>query len=111
VTVRTGIVTFLTSLWWIAGLRMQAAYGLDILRYTETVDAVARTSTPNEVLRGLGYWFFYGQDRLGPWIESAPNYTQHLWVIMAGYTLAALALLAAAFLRWRHRAYFVALLL
>ena len=32
-------------------------------------------------------------------------------MIISGYTLAALALLAAAFLRWRHRAYFVALLL
>ena len=65
-----------TSLWWIAGLSIQGGYGLDILRYTETVEAVARTSTPNEILRGLGYWFFYGQDRLGPWIESAENYTQ-----------------------------------
>ncbi len=78
VTVRTGVLTLLTSLWWIAGLRMQAAYGLDILKYTETVDAVARTSSPNEVLRGLGYWFFYGQDRLGPWIEAARDYTQLL---------------------------------
>ena len=57
---------------------MQGSYGLDILKYTETVEAVARTSTPNEVLRGLGYWFFYGQDRLGPWIEAARDYTQRL---------------------------------
>ena len=46
---------------------MQAGYGLDILKYTETIAAVPSTSPPNEVLRGLGYWFFYGQDRLGPW--------------------------------------------
>ena len=71
VTVRTGVLTLVTSLWWIAGLSVQGGYGLNILRYTETVEAVARTSTPNEVLRGLGYWFFYGQDRLGPWIEAA----------------------------------------
>ena len=74
---RIGVLTLVTSLWWIAGLRMQGTYGLDILKYTETVEAVARTSTPNEVLRGLGYWFFYGQDRLGPWIEAARDYTQH----------------------------------
>ncbi len=110
VTVRTGVVTLFASLWWIAGLRMQAGYGLDILRYTETIDAVARTSSPNEVLRGLGYWFFYGQDRLGPWIEASNNYTQHLWVIFAGYTLVALALVGAAFIRWRHRVFFVAIL-
>ncbi len=110
VTVRTGVLTLLASLWWISGLRMQAAYGLDILRYTETVDAVARTSSPNEVLRGLGYWFFYGQDRLGPWIEAASTYTQVLRVIFVGYLLTALALFGAAFVRWRHRVYFIGVL-
>ena len=111
VTCKTGTLTIATSLWWIAGLSIQGGYGLNILRYTETVEAVARTSTPNEVLRGLGYWFFYGQDRLGPWIEASSNYTQRPAVIIAGYLLAALALLAAAVVRWRHRVYFVALLL
>ena len=95
VTVRTGVLTIVTSLWWIAGLAIQGGYGLDVLKYTETVEAVARTSTPNEILRGLGYWFFYGQDRLGPWIEAAENYTQRPVVIIAGYVLVALALLAA----------------
>lgn len=108
-TLRTGLLTFLTSLWWIAGLRMQGAYGLDILKFTETVQAVARTSTPNEVLRGLGYWFFYGQDRLGPWIEAATDYTQRPLVILAGYGLVALSLLAAGLVRWRARVFFVAL--
>jgi hypothetical protein len=110
VTLRTGLLTLLTSLWWIAGLRTQGAYGLDVLKYSETVDTVAKTSTPNEVLRGLGYWFFYGQDRLGSWIEAARDYTQHSVVILAGYGLVVLALLAAAFLRWRHRAFFIVLL-
>ncbi len=110
VAVRTGALTLLTSLWWISGLRMQGAYGLDVLKYSETVQAVALTSTPNEVLRGLGYWFFYGQDRLGSWIEAAHDYTQHSYVILAGYGLVVLSLLAAAFTRWRHRAFFVLLL-
>jgi arabinofuranan 3-O-arabinosyltransferase len=111
VALRTGAMTLLTSLWWISGLRMQGTYGLDVLKYSETVEAVARTSTPNEVLRGLGYWFFYGQDRLGPWIETASDYTQHSWVILAGYSLVVLSLLGAAFLRWRHRVFFVLLML
>ena len=38
--------------------------------------AVGPASLPNEVLRGLGYWFFYGRDKLGPWIESSADYTQ-----------------------------------
>lgn len=111
VTLKTGVLTLLTSLWWIAGLSIQGGYGLNILKYTETVEAVARTSTPNEVLRGLGYWFFYGQDRLGPWIEAAENYTQTPVVLFAGYALASLALLAAGLVRWRHRAFFVLLAL
>ena len=84
VAAKIGVLTLATSLWWIAGLAIQGGYGLDILKYTETVEAVARTSTPNEILRGLGYWFFYGQDRLGPWIEASSNYTQRPVVIIAG---------------------------
>jgi arabinofuranan 3-O-arabinosyltransferase len=107
VTAKIGGLTLLTSLWWMAGLWAQGSYGLDILKYTETVKAVSRTSTPNEVLRGLGYWFFYGQDSVGPWTEASINYTQHVEVILAGYGLAALALAGAAFARWRHRAFFL----
>jgi hypothetical protein len=110
-TARIAVLTLFTSLWWMAGLQMQGAYGLDILRYTETVRAVATASFPNEILRGLGYWFFYGSDRLGPWIESAGQYTQRPSVLLAGYGLVILSLLAAGLLRWRHRFFFVALLL
>ncbi len=111
VTARIGVLTLATSLWWIAGLEMQGTYGLDILKYTETVQAVATASAPNEILRGLGYWFFYGGDRVGPWIESASQYTQHPVVLIAGYALVAAALLAAGVLRWRHRLFFVVLLI
>jgi arabinofuranan 3-O-arabinosyltransferase len=110
VTARIGVLTLATSLWWIAGLEMQGTYGLDVLKYTETVRAVATASSPNEILRGLGYWFFYGGDRVGPWIESASQYTQRPVVLIAGYGLATLSLLAAGVLRWRHRLFFVALL-
>ena len=37
----------------------------------ETAHTVATASTAPEVLRGLGYWFFYGGDKLGPWIEPS----------------------------------------
>jgi hypothetical protein len=111
VTARITVLTLFTSLWWMAGLQMQGTYGLDILKYTETVRAVATASFPNEILRGLGYWFFYGGDRLGPWIESASQYTQRPVVLFAGYGLVVLSLLAAGLLRWRHRFFFVVLLL
>ncbi|HZJ28313.1 MAG TPA: alpha-(1-_3)-arabinofuranosyltransferase family protein, partial [Acidimicrobiia bacterium] len=107
---RTGLVTVLCSLWWMAGLWAQGGYGLDVLQFTETVRAVSRTSLAPEVLRGLGYWFFYGQDKLGPWTESSVAYTQRPLLILVGYSIPALAFLAAAVIRWRYRTYFVLLL-
>jgi hypothetical protein len=104
---RIGLLTIGASLWWMSGLWAQGAYGLDILRYTETLSAVSRTSLPNEVLRGLGYWFFYGRDKLGPWIESSVDYTQRPFFIVTSYGIAILAVFSAAIVRWRHRAYFI----
>ena len=91
--------------------RCQGGYGLNILRYTETVEAVARTSTPNEILRGLGYWFFYGQDRLGPWIEAVVE----LHAAARGHHRRLRArrpwrCSRPVFVRWRHRVFFVGLL-
>ena len=34
-----------TSLWWVAGLMIQGAYGIPILRYTETYETVAAAAT------------------------------------------------------------------
>lgn len=108
---RIGLLSVLCSLWWIVGLAVQGRYGIDILRYTETVETVARTSLASEVLRGLGYWFFYGGDLLGPWIEPARSYTQELWLIALGFAVPVLAFLAAVSIRWRYRAFAVALVL
>jgi hypothetical protein len=110
-TARIGALTLLTSLWWIAGLAVQGSYGVDILRFTETIPTVARTSPASEVLRGLGYWFFYGRDKLGPWIEPAVSYTQQTWLILVSFAVPTLAFAGAAVSRFRERAYFVALVL
>ncbi len=88
---------------------VQGAYGLDVLKYTETVKAVAAASFPNEVLRGLGYWFFYGSDRLGPWIEAASA----LHAAARGDPRGLRARRRSRCsrprsLRWRHRVFFVA---
>ncbi len=108
---RAGLVTTLASLWWISGLWSQGAYGLDILAFTETIRAVSRTSLAPEVLRGLGYWFFYGQDKLGAWTESSVPYTQWPWLILVSYAIPTLALVSAAVVRWRYRAYFALLVI
>jgi len=108
-TARIGALTIVTSLWWIAGLSLQAGYGLDVLKYTETVKTVSTASVAPEIFRGLGYWFFYGRDKLGPWIESGVSYTQWVWLILVGYSIPTLALLSAVLVRWKHRLYFAVL--
>jgi arabinofuranan 3-O-arabinosyltransferase len=107
---KIGVLTLPASLWWIAGLSVQGTNGIEILRYTETAKVVASVSISNEVLRGLGYWFFYGTDRLGPWIEPGVAYTQWLPLIAVTYLVPLLGVGGAVVARWRHRAYFVILL-
>jgi arabinofuranan 3-O-arabinosyltransferase len=107
---RLGALTIPVSAWWIAGLSVQGTNGLEILRYTETAQTVAAVSVSHEVLRGLGYWFFYGGDRLGPWIEPSVEYTQFLPLLAFTYMVPIAGLTGAVVARWRHRAYFIALL-
>ncbi|HUA96679.1 MAG TPA: alpha-(1-_3)-arabinofuranosyltransferase family protein, partial [Acidimicrobiales bacterium] len=102
-------LSLLVCLWWITGLQIEAAYGVNTLKFTETVQATSETSTPSEVLRGLGYWYFYGGDRDGPWTFSSVVYTTYLWVIGLSFLVPALSFLSAIVLRWRTRAYFIAL--
>ncbi|MDQ1632654.1 MAG: arabinofuranan 3-O-arabinosyltransferase, partial [Frankiaceae bacterium] len=108
---RTLLLTLGVSLWWIGGLLSQAGYGLDVLAYSETVKTVASGSQASEVLRGLGNWYFYGRDGIGPWVEPSQSYTQNLPLIAVSFALPILALTAAVCLRWRHKAYFVTLIL
>jgi len=107
---QTGLLTVLGSLWWMSGLWTQAHYGLDVLRYTETVKTVAQTGLPIEVLRGLGNWYFYGRDSVGPWVQPASEYTQQLWRLAISYAVPLAAFASAVTVRWRHKLYFLGLL-
>jgi hypothetical protein len=107
---RIGLLSALVSLWWAVGLQVEAAYGVNILKYTETLPATSSSSSPFEVIRGLGYWFFYGaSDQTGNWTQAAVAYTQHLWLLGLTFAVPTLAFLAAAFVRWRQRIYFIVL--
>jgi hypothetical protein len=108
---RTALLGGLVSLWWVAGLAVEGGYGLDVLRYTETVQAVSTTSLSSEVVRGLGYWYFYGGDNFGPWVSAMPQFTQQLWLLGIGYGVPVLAVAAAVGTRWRHRSVFVVMAL
>jgi len=106
--VRSGVLTVGVSLWWFVGLMVEGGYGIPIVRYTETYQAVAAASTAPEVIRGLGYWFFYGNDKLGQWIVPSIHY---MWFgIPLSFALPIAAWASAAVTRFRHRLFFVSLI-
>lgn len=107
---RITVLTFITSLWWLAGLMIQGTYGIPILRYTETYRTVATAALATELLRGLGYWFFYGQDGLGAWTQSSVTYVQARLSVALSYLLPGLGFLAGLVTRFRTRLYFALLL-
>jgi arabinofuranan 3-O-arabinosyltransferase len=108
---RIGVLSAGACLWWVAGLFVEAGYGVNVLKYTETVPATSATSNAADVLRGLGYWYFYGSDHLGPWSKAAVRFTQDIGVLITSYAVPILAVVAAACLKWRERSYFIILVL
>ncbi|HLI74776.1 MAG TPA: alpha-(1-_3)-arabinofuranosyltransferase family protein [Acidimicrobiales bacterium] len=109
--VKIGVLGAGVSLWWLSGLVIEAAYLNNILRYTESIPTVTRTTVASETLRGLGYWFFYGVDKLGLYLPMSAAYMTSLWLIVVSFAVPAAGFLAAFVVRWRNRAYFVALVL
>ena len=85
------------------GVVMQSGYGLPILRYTETYDTVAKASLPQELLRGLGYWFFYGDEHGGRWIGPSAPYMTNTFVVLAGFFIAICGLVGLATTTARYK--------
>ena len=108
---RIALLTAAASAWWIVGLAVEDRYGADVLAYSETVRAVSTTSLASEVLRGLGYWLFYGGDVTGRWNSASTVYLTSPALIVVGFGLAAAAVLALVWLGWRERTWLVALVL
>jgi hypothetical protein len=109
--VKMGVLSLGVSLFWIAGLRVEGAYGVNVLKYTETLPAIAGTSLASEVVRGLGYWYFYGSDRLGPWKQAAVRLEESAWLLATSFAVPALGVVGAILSRWRAKAFFVLLIL
>ena len=107
-TARLGALSVGVSLWWLAGLWAQGSYGLPVLQLTENVRTIAGASSPGDILRGMGNWFFYGYDRAGSALIQTPAYINRRSVVVASYLVPSIALLAGVLVRWRYRAYFAA---
>ncbi len=105
-----GIVTVLVSLWWAAGLWVEAKYGINILQFTETVPAVASTSSASEVFRGLGYWYYDVSDAYGTILPSSPQYQSIEWLIGLSFLLPVLSMISSIFIKWKEKTYFIALI-
>ncbi|MBM3672197.1 MAG: DUF3367 domain-containing protein [Actinobacteria bacterium] len=106
---RIGVLAIGVCAWWASGLVAQSRYGIPILDVTETVRTVSTASNPADLLRGLGNWFFLGSDSLGRWLDQSAAYAERNWLAIATFAVPGLALVGAAVLRWRHRAYFAGL--
>ena len=70
---RIGVLTLVASLWWIAGLWAQGAYGLDILKYTETLEAVVAHVAAERGAARPRLLVLLRPGQLGPWIEAEPG--------------------------------------
>ena len=85
-----------------------AQYGLPTLRLTENYRVVSDAATSPELFRGLGYWYFYGQGRVGAWIEPSTIYTR--WALPLSFALPLLGLLISVFVKFRFRGHLLALM-
>ena len=105
------LLTVITSVWWMVGLMTQGAHGIPILRYTETYETVANAALAPELLRGLGYWFFYGTDGLGAWTQASRAYIESPLLIALSFLIPLLAVASALLTRFRHRIFFASVVL
>ena len=117
-TLRTGLLvlarlaglTLVTQLWWLMAYSVGGAFGLPILQVTETVRETSGTTSAVEVFRGLGYWFFYGGDNQGPWLDGvAPQFTQSLALLAVSFAAPLACVALGWWSRFRERAFFVGL--
>ncbi|MCJ7670685.1 MAG: DUF3367 domain-containing protein, partial [Acidimicrobiia bacterium] len=106
---RIGVLTIGVSLWWAVGLVLQSRYGFSVLDATESLARVSGSTLPADLVRGFGNWFLSGSDRLGPWLEQGADYGTEKLLTVATLGVPLLAFAATACIRWRHRAYFVGL--
>ncbi|WP_436795905.1 alpha-(1-_3)-arabinofuranosyltransferase domain-containing protein [Actinospongicola halichondriae] len=107
---RAGGLTLVTQLWWLVAYAIGGAYGLPILGVTEQVQTTSYTTSAAEVIRGLGYWFFYGADSEGSWLRGlAPSYMESGVLLTFSFAVPIAALALGALVRWTPRAYFAVL--
>ena len=106
---RVAVACIAVSLWWMAMLIVQSRSGAPVLLYSEALEDVSRNSTGSEVLRGLGYWLFYGRDAFAATTTSSIDYLTRTSSILVSFALPIAGLAGIAFGRSGHRRFAAAL--
>jgi len=90
---RLGSLTLLMSLWWIVAYAVGGAFGLPILAISENVNTTSGPASAAEVLRGLGYWLFYGRVGGAPGLPDLAGPYLTVSLILVSFAVPVLALL------------------
>ncbi|WP_394937649.1 alpha-(1-_3)-arabinofuranosyltransferase family protein, partial [uncultured Ilumatobacter sp.] len=106
---RVAVACVAVSLWWMSMLIVQSRFGAPVLLYSETLEDVSRNSTGSEVLRGLGYWLFYGRDAFSATTTSSLTYLSKTSGIIVSFVLPIAGLVGISFGRSNHRRFAAAL--
>jgi hypothetical protein len=105
------ILSFLVSFYWIEGLLIESKYGLNVLKLTESLSAISSTSTPAEIFRGIGYWYFYSSDSYGFVIPTSIQYQTWTWLIVISFLIPIIALISIGFIKWKYKSLNVSLII
>ncbi len=98
---RVSLLCLAISSWWISALITQANYGSRVLSFSESVEAVSRTSTSSEVLRGMGHWLNYINAHTAIATTSTIQFMTNHWLLISGFALVALAMVGISVSRTR----------
>ena len=112
-TWRAMLLCFLTSLWWVIPVIIQAKFGANYLTFTEHAEAILHTPSASESLRLLGYWVAYinGYPDPDPQLPAIGGYLLSAPTILATFAVPTIAIGSLVFLRrWRYGAFFGLLL-
>ncbi|TPG17843.1 DUF3367 domain-containing protein [Pedococcus bigeumensis] len=84
------------SAYWLVPALVARGSGQQIVGTTESMDAIAATSSWSEVVRGFGLWPMYGGDSNGPWQPGFAAYVTNPLVIVVTVVPLGLAALGVA---------------
>jgi arabinofuranan 3-O-arabinosyltransferase len=103
------VFTVVLNAWWLVLLTSSEVS--NALVYSEQPSIINASSSASETIRGLGFWMFYGGDQFGPWVPTVRAFATNWLLVITGFAVPIGALTAAWLTRWRHRLFFLFLMI